>query len=539
MRTSLALLSTVLLPVAAMAQPPKHPCARFAAGSTIVEPPSLHSRNGVLRANLSYETDVDDAGRTLYCFVTSDGIESPTLHVRPGDRLQLRITNNVPAQSGGMQMAIAAGKRCGAAVMTSTSVNVHYHGTNTAPTCHSDEVINTMINSGETFDYDVAIPRDEPPGLYWYHPHIHGMSEPAVQGGASGAIVVDGIEELQPQLAGVPARVLIVRDNNVAGNPQAGGAVPSWDLSLNYVPIAYPAMTPAQVTIGPHEKQLWRVLNASADTILDLQLQFDGVVQPLNIVGLDGVPTGSQDGTRRGRTITKSHLRLPPAARAELLVTGPPRGVKNASFLTLNIDTGPLGDNDPQRTIALMRAPGSEELTAAAALPRLPTASRLTPAPQRFEGLATAPCVGQRKLYFSEVVSDPNNPTSPTNFYVTVDGATPTLFDPNNPPAIVTTQGSVEEWTVENRSGENHEFHIHQIHFLLTERNGVPVAKEDQQFLDMVEVPYWTGSGPYPSVKLRMDFRGPDVGDFVYHCHILGHEDNGMMAIIRVQPKHH
>ena len=41
-----------------------------------------------------------------------------------------------------------------------------------------------------------------------------------------------------------------------------------------------------------------------------------------------------------------------------------------------------------------------------------------------------------------------------------------------------------------------------------------------------------------PSVKLRMDFRGPEVGDFVYHCHILEHEDGGMMAIIRVLPRH-
>lgn len=54
---------------------------------------------------------------------------------------------------------------------------------------------------------------------------------------------------------------------------------------------------------------------------------------------------------------------------------------------------------------------------------------------------------------------------------------------------------------------------------------------------DTIQVPYWTGSGPYPSVTVRMDFRGPDVGDFVYHCHILGHEDGGMMAIIRVLPK--
>jgi FtsP/CotA-like multicopper oxidase with cupredoxin domain len=83
---------------------------------------------------------------------------------------------------------------------------------------------------------------------------------------------------------------------------------------------------------------------------------------------------------------------------------------------------------------------------------------------------------------------------------------------------------------------EPHEFHIHQIHFLLMAINGLPVPPEQQQMLDMAQVGYRTGSGPYPSITVRMDFRGKDVGDFVYHCHILGHEDNGMMAIIRVLP---
>ncbi len=78
---------------------------------------------------------------------------------------------------------------------------------------------------------------------------------------------------------------------------------------------------------------------------------------------------------------------------------------------------------------------------------------------------------------------------------------------------------------------------MHQIHFMLLAINGVPVPKEQQQLLDMVQVPYGTGSAPYPSVTVRMDFRGPDVGDFVYHCHILAHEDGGMMAIIRVVPR--
>jgi FtsP/CotA-like multicopper oxidase with cupredoxin domain len=94
----------------------------------------------------------------------------------------------------------------------------------------------------------------------------------------------------------------------------------------------------------------------------------------------------------------------------------------------------------------------------------------------------------------------------------------------------------VEDWDVQNRSDEAHEFHIHQIHFMLLKRNGVGVSAEDQQMLDLVHIPAWNGHGPYPSVTLRMDFRGSDTGDFIYHCHILEHEDKGMMAVIRVLP---
>jgi hypothetical protein len=64
----------------------------------------------------------------------------------------------------------------------------------------------------------------------------------------------------------------------------------------------------------------------------------------------------------------------------------------------------------------------------------------------------------------------------------------------------------------------------------------VPVPPEQQQYLDTVNLPFWTGTGPYPSVTVRMDFRGADVGDFVYHCHFIFHSDFGMMAIIRVLP---
>jgi FtsP/CotA-like multicopper oxidase with cupredoxin domain len=510
------------------------PCPRYQAGSTIIEPKNLFSAGGKLEVDFTYQTRLDQFGNTLYCFTTSEGVESPTLHVHPGDRLIIRLKNELP--SSGMPAAMPGmavtgwhSGDCSSKPMDNSSVNIHYHGTNAPPVCHQDEVITTLVNSGDSYDYDVHFPSDEPPGLYWYHPHIHGISEAAVLGGASGAIVVDGIENVNPLVAGLPARTLIIRDNLVPGNPTPGGAIPSWDISLNYIPVPYPSFTPVVVPIKPLQKELWRVLNASADTILDLELQYDHVSQPLTVVALDGVPTGSQDGLRLGEAVVVKHILLAPASRAEFIVTSPSLKVKSAVLYTLNIDTGPDGDNDPTRPIlALKASSGASEPQL-----RIANTSSLPPA-ERFFGLADMMPTAHRKLYFSEVLSDPSNPNSPTNFYITVDGQTPAIFDPSNPPAIVTRQGAVEDWTIENRAQENHEFHIHQIHFLVLEQNGQSV--DQGQYLDTVQVPYWSGTGPYPSVKVRLDFRGPVVGDFVYHCHILGHEDGGMMAVIRVLP---
>jgi len=508
-------------------------CPRPSNGSVVSPSPDLFSSGGVLRVAFNYLTSLDEASRTLFCFRTPDGVQSPTLHVKPGDTLDLTVRNQVPALPSGSPTEVISSpsNTCGAAVMTETSVNVHFHGVNASPTCGSDEVVHTLINSGQTFQYHVQFPADEPPGLYWYHPHVHGIAEAAALGGASGVIVVEGIERLRPDLAGLPERVLVVRDQTVADNPTPGGVVPSWDVSLNYVPIAYPDFKPAVIQMAGHGREFWRVANASADTILDLQLIYDGAVQPVNIVALDGVPTGSQDGSRRGRTVQVSHVLLPPAGRAEFIIPAPPPGTSNAVLQTVKVDTGPMGDNDPTRVLAKF----SLDDPSAPAVRTILTAADQS-SPQRFEGVEKMPVTSRRRLYFSEVLSDPNDPASPTKFFITVDGEKPMLFDPANPPAITTAKGNVEEWTIENRSQEAHVFHMHQIHFQLRQRNGIPVAPDERQFIDTVQVPYWSGEGPYPSISVRMDFRGMVVGDYVYHCHILGHEDNGMMATIRVLP---
>jgi FtsP/CotA-like multicopper oxidase with cupredoxin domain len=514
-------------------KPVANPCPRFAAGSAVQNPPTLFSRNGILAASFSYQTTTDADGRQLFCFMTPGGLENPTLHVFPGDRIVLKVTNNTPATR--VEMKIDP-PNCGADVMTESSVNLHYHGTNTSPTCHQDEVIQTVINSGQTFTYDVHIPADEPPGLYWYHPHIHGLVEHALQGGASGAIVVEGVQNFQPAVVGLTQRILVVRDQNVAGDPMPGGDIPSWDLTLNNIPIAYPDETPAVIRMRPGERQFWRVSNSSADSVLHLEVKYDNVPQPVQIVDFDGVPADSQDGSRRGKLVAATEVLIPTAGRAEFIVKAPSARVKNASLVTLAIDTGPDGDNDPQRTLATIQTT-SRGNPAAAASDATVGAAAGPGWKQRFEKLATAKVTAERTLYFSE-----NNPLS--QFFITVEGATPTLFDPNNPPAIVTTQGSVEDWTIQNRTLEVHEFHIHQTHFLVLSQNNFEANGSEtdpsiqRQFLDTIHVPYWDGNPkhPYPSVKVRIDFRGHDIGDFVYHCHIAEHEDGGMMAIIRVMP---
>lgn len=513
-------------------------CPRPVAGSEIARPPDLYSQNGTLNVVLNYLTDVDAMGRTLFCFVTDAGDESPTLHVNPGDTIHITLTNRLQAVPGAPSEVMSrADNVCGDVTMTPTSVNMHFHGTNTTPTCHSDEVIHTLVNAGQTFDYTLHIPKDEPPGLYWYHPHVHGISSMAVQGGATGAIEVEGIANVQPAVAGLPERYIVLRDQQLRqqshppGNRDGLGPLPNWDVSVNYVPVSWPHYPPAIIKMQTGGQEFWRVVNASANTIMDLQLTYDGKAQRFKVVAFDGVPVGSKDGTHQGSVVTENHLLLPPAARVEFIVGAPGSPSTVAMLSTQAIDGGPFGDSNPARPLAQIVAGD-----APSHLPRMPASTGIA-RKMRFDDLANAKVTAQRLLYFDEKNPPGAREHEGTSFFITVDGQDEHVFDPSEPPAITTTQGAVEEWTIQNRTAEVHEFHMHQIHFLVEAVNGVEIPKRKQQLYDTFQVPYWNGIGDPTSIKVKMDFRGPTVGDFVYHCHILDHEDGGMMATIRVLPR--
>jgi len=534
-----------------------------------MEPEDLRSRDGVLKVDLTIHNFTEADGSTRYCYVDAQGDQSPNLRLNPGDLLILRLKNDLTdsdptagaAKHAHAHMSDAHTRpekiddACAAAPMTSTSTNLHFHGLTVPPVCHQDDVLKTSIRPGDPpFEYRFRIPVDEPPGLYWYHPHIHGFSKAQVLGGASGPLIGEGIERANKEVAGLPERVLIIRDQDLlnpnvpasksepvvprmlidrdgdAANNGTGFGKPAKDLSINFVPVPYPDYPPAVIKMKPEERQLWRVLNASAITYLNLAVLFNRAPQQLGLVALDGVPL-NENGTMGDFVDWQTHLGIPPGGRVEFIVKGPPLGSRGL-LVTRTVDTGAGGENDPNRAIAAISA--SED----ASEPRSKLAASPQPLPPpRLPWLGDAAPVRTRRLYFSEKLLDPNNPNSATTFYLTVDGETPAPFDSQSGiPNIIARQGTVEDWIIENRSNELHAFHIHQLHFLLLDYLGKPV---NEPFLrDTVNVPYNTGKTlEYPSVRLRMDFRDPDtVGTFVYHCHLLEHEDGGMMGLIRVEP---
>ena len=497
-------------------------CFRPTEGSVVSNPPQLRSQNGVLEVTLKfrYRQTVMGEGPVRYCYVTAAGETAPTLRVHPGDRLVVHFVNEAPANkySSAPSTTIRPKRDCGDANTGFYSTNLHFHGMSIPPVCHQDDVLHTFVQPGQEFDYDVRIPVNQPPGLYWYHPHVHAITEGQIQGGASGALIVEGIEKQHSFLADMPQRVFVIRDQQTT--PSLDHTAPSWDLSINYVPILYPSLLPAMVQTNPHEKEFWRVVNAAADTILDLQLLNNGQPQKLQLVALDGVAVAPA-------TPSTEDIPLPPGSRAEFVVQTPGPG-EQMELITREWDTGPAGDRDPRRPLAqVVSQPG----TVAAPPVHVSTISQARNSGETlWQGSPL-----ERRLYFSESSPNPSDPDISTFFFITEVGHEPATYEMGSPPNIVLHQGAVEAWTIENRSTEDHVFHIHQLHFQVLAIDGKPV--HETELRDTINVPYWQGEGPYPSVRLLMDFRDPKIiGTFPYHCHIEKHADMGMMGTVEVLP---
>src|ERR1700674_5005120 len=216
---------------------------------------------------------------TLHAAITGDGKNSfyfngqpnaPTLRLSPGDQLKITYINDLPTKPQESCLATPC--------MDMT--NLHFHGLAISPDAPQDDVLTMMAMPGKALHYTVQIPKDHPPGLYWYHTHPHGESYRQVLDGMSGAIVIEGIESYFPALAGLPERVLVVRGRSVANDPQSTALKQRVGLS-SYV-CGGEQETPEeimtvngsvrpQIEIAPGERQFWRLVNASAPRYLELQ----------------------------------------------------------------------------------------------------------------------------------------------------------------------------------------------------------------------------------------------------------------------------
>jgi FtsP/CotA-like multicopper oxidase with cupredoxin domain len=374
---------------------------------------------------------------------------------------------------------------------------------NVSPLGNSDNIF-VHVQPMTSFEYEIRIPASHPQGLFYYHPHQYGTTEAQIMGGMSGLLVVNGLLDPFPQLAGIRERLMMLRDTQIENGQLPDEIDPSAPTNFFLNGLVNPT-----IDMQPGEMQLWRIGNLGADLYYHLELDGHTLYEV------------ARDGNRHNQLVARSDLLLPPSSRIEVLVVAGAPG--KYRFRSLDFDTGPAGDSYPGTTLGTVVVSG--DAVAPVALP-----GDFPPVPD----LRTVPDRTERTIVFSE---DPSG--SP--FYI--DGK---QFDANRVDTSVPF-GATEEWTIYNCSQELHVFHIHQLDFQVIDKsgdNGDPDGFIGHQ--DTVNVPIASGedsddenceTGTPGWVKVIIPFTEPEnIGKFVYHCHIGEHEDNGMMATIEVTP---
>lgn len=444
-----------------------------------------------------------DAGHNAFSYASKT--VPPTIRVLPGGTINVQYVNNLPIHSS---------EQCALGPCADHS-NLHFHGLHVSPASPQDDVLTTLAMPGQVLKYSVEIPSDASPGLYWYHTHPHGESARQALDGMSGAIVIDGLDRYYPRLRRMRERVLILRDRDIEGEKgearerilrQVGVSADRCGTSTEQGPpdriFTLNGEIRPQIPINPGERQFWRILNASPDRYADLELGG----RQLEIVALDGMPLSYHDRSRRTRKL--GHILVAPAGRVEAIVTGPAVGTRSM-LSTRCVDTGPDGDSNPAMVVAdvvsgVHADSSSHKVPATTGVPVYKEMSRR----QLKQLEVSAPD-------FTVVFTEDKN-----GFYI--NGK---LFSMDSPPMLTVRVGSLQHWRVVNDTREVHPFHIHQVHFLAYAVDGV--RSDSPEWLDTANVPY------RGTVDLIMDFTDPIIrGMSVFHCHLLSHEDKGMMAKI-------
>ncbi|MGW4651286.1 multicopper oxidase family protein [Kitasatospora sp. NPDC004289] len=391
----------------------------------------------------------------------------PTLRAARGEKVEVRITNTLPEPS-----------------------TVHWHGMHLP--ARMDGGPHQMVPSGGDWAPQWTV--DQPAATLWYHPHPHGATEKHVQRGLAGLFLIDDQEQAGRQLPhryGVDDLPVIVQDVRFDGDAFDHGH----DLMRSVGFLG--DQTLVNGTLAPYrtvqdELVRLRLLNASTARIHHFGFSDD---RAFSLVGTDGGLLEAPYDTTR--------LHLSPGERAEIVVRVRPgeRTVLRSYPVDLGQDFWNQRFSGGDDSFDLLQLRAADTLRPSPALPSTLAASTASTAP------TGADSVRERTF---ELRSSGINRRK-----MAMDRIDETV-----------TRGTTETWTVRNDNGMPHNFHVHDVQFRVLEVNGRQPPPHLRGPKDTVLIPSGT------TVKLALRFDGPADPDvpYMYHCHLLYHEDDGMMG---------
>ena len=448
----------------------------------LIRPPEIRSVNGMLDTTITAAPGQVQLGDRAFAGLLYNGsYVPPTLRTRLGDTLRITFRNNL---TSGLERPGFVGPICSG---PGTPSNLHFHGMSVSPQGNSDNVF-VHVKPDETFQYQVRIPASgrQGPGLFWYHPHAHGFVNDQILAGMSGALVVDGIEQLFLLTQGLPERFFLIKHVKLDDESE----LVSINGQINPV-----------VAMRPGEMQFWRIAHIGASDFYKFRIE----AMPLYVIATDG------HALSRPRKMTEFFIG--PGERIDAIAVGPPAG--EYPLRTISYQNEAWRPPEPVRQLAVINSAGAPP---SAAIEDEILRQQVT-GRQWIDEVRTAPIARRRTLVYSR--------TDDRKVFM-IDGR---VTDEARTDQTVKL-GDTEEWTVVNTDQQYHSFHIHQTPFLVTEVGGV--SRNDDSLRDTFSVPPATNQGP-GVLKVVIPFTDPvTVGRFVYHCHAVDHEDKGMMGVIEV-----
>jgi FtsP/CotA-like multicopper oxidase with cupredoxin domain len=456
----------------------------------LVEPEVRSSVNGVLDTTLNLRYAWRNVGKDRLFLRTYEGNSpGPTLRVQPGDTMRIKLVNDLPPDRDELPAQLNHPHHF-------NTTNFHFHGSHVSPQSISDNVLREML-PGQSYDIEIALPSDHTRGSYWYHPHHHGSADVQVASGMAGMIVVDGDFANVPEIASAKTRVLVFSEQLF----DQYGMIEDFTTIFQEGTVRFFTINGQRyptLQMQPGEVQRWRILHAGYQD--DVALLLDS--HDLNVIAWDGI-TNPRMETLLGPLV------VAPGQRVDVLVKA------SATPGTYEMNGVAHDQGYPSPTGQIMRVVVAGD-PLDMALPRsLP--------PQPLEPIRDSEITGKRQVVFSAVIPDAIGYVAALwqEYSFLIDGK---QFDPNRVDQSIRL-GSVEEWTITNLHNNDHVFHIHQNPFQVTAINGQPVA--EPRWRDTEILP---ANGTLTFRSRFLDF----TGRYVLHCHMMNHEDMGMMQLIEV-----